>query len=481
MKEDLKTYDTRLERKLLRILLNNKNALKSTYQSGRLSEEHFTDLFHKSVYTSLFLYYMKYNGVPTNVEQIESLFVDNIVYVDDDDIYESRKEQRRIWNASLQKLIRPTKYNSNTFEANLDLLERYRQTRVIQSIVVEGHKMLSNGSIAEAHGVLTKKITNIVHATNSVQQGNIVDDMPQHLHYLQTQREGEAQPIKTGIKGIKFYREKIADVSLDKKLGGGIFKGELVVILGETSVGKSFALMELAYYAARYQKMNVLFVTIEMSKQKQQWRLYSRMTGIPYNRFKLGTLTKKDLKRWKRMVRDWKEHNFGIIEVVAMDNATATDIETKLYEAQTKYEKKFDLLVVDYLNDMKAEGYDSQHDWQAMGHNSWQLAQLAKRFDQHRQVCVVTANQKKTGAYGKGETSIQDAAFSPLVAHHATIVLGIGMHEDDKQTKRLTWTISKNRDDERDFVFYTLPRFDISRIYSTSRARALREGIGSEI
>jgi hypothetical protein len=212
-----------------------------------------------------------------------------------------------------------------------------------------------------------------------------------------------------------------------------------------------------------------------MNKVKSQRRIYSRATGIPYTKFKQGLLDKDDIKKLNEWKEDWKQ-NYGILEVVSFDRgATVYDIENKTNDIENKYGKKFELIAVDYLNDLKPVGkFQNSKSWDAIGEVSWDLSNLSKFHDNHRGLAIITAIQKKTVMYGKAETKAGSGAMSALPEHHATVAIGLGQETGDDNYGiggRIRYDIFKNRDEKKNISFYTFPNFKVSRIHSTKSMR----------
>jgi replicative DNA helicase len=297
-------------------------------------------------------------------------------------------------------------------------------------------------------------------------------------------QSGEINPIKTHIKvsvektGVDYISKNdegevtedterdYSIIELDDILEGGSYPGDFIVLVGETNVGKSMALMEFAYSAAMNDKKNVVLFTIEMNKVKQQTRIYSRMTGIEYHKFRTGKISKDEIKHWKCKLREWRD-NCGMLYVVSFDSgATTKDIENKLYDIQNRTGKQIDFCVIDYLNDITPIGkFESERDWTAMGSVSWALANLAKNFNNHKGIPILSANQRKES---KSDSLVEwsDTMYGKIVIQHSTVGIGITQTKEDKVFGRLTCNIFKNRDGGRGAIFYVFPNFSIAKFSS---------------
>jgi len=240
--------------------------------------------------------------------------------------------------------------------------------------------------------------------------------------------------------------------------------------------------MEIPYYVSKNEKKNVVMMTIEMNKIKSQRRIYTRATGIPYSKFKRGELTKDDKKKLMDWKDDWKE-NCGIYEVVSFDKgASPIDIANKLDEVENKYGEKFDLLSVDYLQDLIPNDLSKKgdKDWTSIGSVSWELSQLSKYHDNHRGIPIITASQKKTKFYGKQDTKSGSSMGSALPEHHATVAAGLGQNSDDEIIGRIRVDLFKNRDGEKSKSFYLFPNFKIGRISSIKKIKKYYSHIKNE-
>lgn len=128
------------------------------------------------------------------------------------------------------------------------------------------------------------------------------------------------------------------------RLSGGLYKGELTVLAGRPSMGKSAVALWMALNAARQGKA-VAFFSVEMSKEQIVIRLLSMISGIDANslRFK-GTSASDRL----RLEKAQEELDRLPITLEYCGSDTVEDIRAK---AQTLYKQgKLGVLFIDYLN-----------------------------------------------------------------------------------------------------------------------------------
>src|SRR5574340_686112 len=272
-----------------------------------------------------------------------------------------------------------------------------RKARLLQAFVINAQDKLTEGNTDEVITGMGEVLNKSRQIDTVMTEGNIVEDKEEHKRIMKQYAEGLIKPVKTGIIGIDdplFGEPK--KIFFDDCLDGGLFPGEVTLVVGGNNTGKSFTLMEIIFNATKVEKQNGILFTIEMNKIKQQNRIYSRLTNIPYNKFKKGELTKQEMDLWERKL-DWWQRNCGILHVTAFDKgATVEDIRNKARDAENKYGVEFSLFAIDYLNDMQPTGkYKSSKDWDAQGDISFGLTQLSKSWNNHRGIAVATASQMK--------------------------------------------------------------------------------------
>ncbi len=477
----MKSNDIDIERNVLKCVLQIPEFGKNVLLYGQVIDSHFADIFHQDAFKSIKKYFNKFGTAPS-VDKLKANIINNITY---NKSFKTKASQREIYTSSIDRLFTPIN-KSIIFEkeANLTMLEEMRKVRLLQKFLVSSEENLGDGKIDQVMDDIGYLMNETKMVDNQIMEGNIVEDFKQHVNLIKQTKLGMIKPIPTGIVGVMVDSEggTYKKVELDNFLDGGLYPAEMTLLIGENNVGKSFALMEIPVNASMTFKVNTMIATIEMNKIKLQRRIYSRITGIPYNKFKTGEITKAELIKVKEKLEWWKK-NCGVIHIVSFDKgATVVDIEQKLRDAENRYGKEFGLLSIDYLNDMKPIGkYQNLKGWDAMGEISWDLSNLAKRANNRKGIPIITANQKKATKAGSGSTDWQDAAFSPLPAQHATVGIGIGQGSDDEVWGRIKWDIFKNREGGKSISFYTFPNFAVSKISSLKKMESvIDEMVGAE-
>lgn len=140
----------------------------------------------------------------------------------------------------------------------------------------------------------------------------------------------------TGITDLDYYT-------------GGLFDGEMTVIAARPSVGKTALGLYIAMKLAR-EGRKVHFVSREMSSNAIGMRILSMTSGVNTGQIKAGKIN--DVQ-WKNLIRATGEFSTTDL-IVDTESKTPSDIKAVVKETQAK--NGLDLVVVDYLQILKADG-----------------------------------------------------------------------------------------------------------------------------
>jgi archaellum biogenesis ATPase FlaH len=130
---------------------------------------------------------------------------------------------------------------------------------------------------------------------------------------------------------------------LDRKLFGGMNRGELNIFAGGSGAGKSLFLANLGVNWA-LMGLNVVYLTLELSEALVSMRIDSMVTGV-------GTKEIfKDLDDVEMKVK-MIGRKAGMLQIKYMPSGkTVNDIRAYIKEYEIKVGKKVDVLLVDYLD-----------------------------------------------------------------------------------------------------------------------------------
>lgn len=131
--------------------------------------------------------------------------------------------------------------------------------------------------------------------------------------------------------------------TVDKRLFGGMNRGELNIFAGGSGAGKSLFLANLGVNWA-LQGLNVVYLTLELSEELVSMRIDSMITEIPSR----DIFKQIDEVEMKVKVIGKKA---GTYQVKYMPSGkTANDIRSYMKEYEIKMGRKIDILLVDYLD-----------------------------------------------------------------------------------------------------------------------------------
>lgn len=208
----------------------------------------------------------------------------------------------------------------------LNAIEHFCRYKAIELAVLEAPEILEKKNYPE----LEKKVRDAV--LISLQKDLGLDYWNDPLARL-TALEQNKGTIKTGFKDIDF------------KLFGGFNRKELEIICAGSGVGKSLFLQNLAINFAM-QKLNVVYISLELSEEMISKRLDAMTTGIA-----IGEIIKR--KEEVNEILNNKATEYGKIWVKEMAQQTkANDIIAYIEQFHLQHEFLPDLLVVDYLDIM---------------------------------------------------------------------------------------------------------------------------------
>jgi len=146
----------------------------------------------------------------------------------------------------------------------------------------------------------------------------------------------------TGIPtGFSEFDEKTA----------GLQAGDLVIIAGRPSMGKTSFAMNIAEYAAVKQQASVAIFSMEMPGEQIAMRMLASLGRIDQHRLRIGKLAEEDWPRLSSAVSVLTDTNLFVD-----DGAALTPTELRARARRLKREHGLDLIIVDYLQLMQVPG-----------------------------------------------------------------------------------------------------------------------------
>lgn len=230
----------------------------------------------------------------------------------------------------------------------------------------------------------------------------------------------------------------------------GFMGGDLIVLAGRPSLGKSWLLMESAFQAWQAGK-SILFVTMEMSTMQICQRWVGRHIGINPNYIqsgKLSTWFHEDIRDYAQAVSTMPRCHF----VAGNVQKTVGGVEAAISQYLP------DIVYVDaaYLLSPTAIRGGGVAKWEIISRVLGELKSVAIRYD--RPIFLTVQFSRNVKSKQASEPDLGDIAGSDSIPQDASVVLGIQRGTPPFEDTQRKVSIMKNRSG-MDGVFHTNLRF----------------------
>jgi replicative DNA helicase len=247
--------------------------------------------------------------------------------------------------------------------------------------------------------------------------------LPDTLTRFESYAKGTIPGIKTGI------------VKLDTILGGWQ-NGDLVIIAGRPSMGKtSFALCS-AMYAATAHQTNVLVFSLEMPKSQLSDRMVCMGASVSLHTVRSGRLPRRD---WPKIAESCGPLSNAPIYIDDTAAVSPVDIRSKCQIVKSKF--GLSLIIIDYLQLMSVANAGKKYGenrQQEISHISRSLKEIAKEFN----VPVVALSQLSRSLESRENKrpQLSDLRESGAIEQDADVVMFVYRDEvyNDNSDKRGT-------------------------------------------
>lgn len=191
----------------------------------------------------------------------------------------------------------------------------------------------------------------------------ILDEAEQKVFKIAEQGAKQNQAFKSLKKLLKVTLEHIEELSkLNSNVTGvstgyheldemtsGLQKGDLIIVAGRPSMGKTTFSMNIAEYAAAHKKLPTAIFSMEMPAEQLTLRLLSSMGRVDQHRVRTGKLTDED---WPRIATAVKI--FADVPMFIDDSPALSPTEVRARARRLMREHgQLGLIVLDYLQLMQ--------------------------------------------------------------------------------------------------------------------------------
>jgi replicative DNA helicase len=169
-------------------------------------------------------------------------------------------------------------------------------------------------------------------------------ELNQTVKYLMDELDKRAQK-GGGLTGISSGFRKLDELTT------GFQKGELIIIAGRPSMGKTALALNIAEHTALADNNPVAVFSLEMSAEQLAFRLISSLGRVNQTSLKSGKLKDKDWDRIDGAILQMKE-----MPIYIDDTPSLTPVELRARARRIQREKGLSLIVIDYLQLMTVPG-----------------------------------------------------------------------------------------------------------------------------
>jgi len=164
-------------------------------------------------------------------------------------------------------------------------------------------------------------------------------------------------------------------VDLDQKTAG-MHSGDLIIIAGRPSMGKTSLALNLAEYVAITEKLPVAVFSMEMGAEQLAMRVLCSVGKLDAQRVRTGRLTEDDWNRLSQAMGRMKDANIHIDETPALN---PLELRSRARRLSRQY-GKLGLIVVDYLQLMSGTSGNSENRTTEISEITRSLKSLAKEL-----------------------------------------------------------------------------------------------------
>lgn len=390
-----------------------------------ISEDDFYDILNAEIFAQCKKLYV--DGNPVDMVSVNSALQNNKIYKD-------RGGFKYIEQViDTVQTVAGWQYHANTIREK-SLLRK--TIKVIQNTASE----IDSGEMS-AKDILEKCQSDMFGVANSQQSKNSLKHVESEV--LQSLKDIEyVYANKSAVPGLAS-----GFAGLDKKIGG-FSKGELIIIAGRPSMGKTAFALNVAEKVANTGKAVAIF-SLEMSRRLLTNRLLSSVSSLANSKLKYGNIETYEFQYLAQGAEKLSKMPIYIDDSADM---TVLDIRTRARNTYNQIKAKgqeLSLILIDYIQLMKGDPKLKDKNLQ-VADISRQLKTLAKDLD----IPVVALSQLSRAVEQRGinntKPMLSDLRDSGAIEQDADVVLfvwreGYYKKNEPALAKNATIIVGKNR------------------------------------
>jgi len=279
----------------------------------------------------------------------------------------------------------PSVSNIEAYAKHVRELSVYRQLITIGREIADTAFQPKNIEVNELLDLSEKKIFEIAEQVIRNKQDitnikDIIKDVVNSVHEMQE---------KKGLKGTETGFSQL------DKLTSGLQNGDLVIIAGRPSMGKTALSMNIVEHVAIHNSTPVAVFSLEMPTEQLVLRMISSFGRIDASKLRDGDMTEVDWNSFNHAVRAFEENTILLDESPSI---TPTEVRAKCRRLKRQY-PDLGLIMVDYLQLMTVHG-KTENRVQEISEISRSLKALAKEIN----VPVIAISQLNRGVESRTKT-----------------------------------------------------------------------------
>ena len=280
----------------------------------------------------------------------------------------------------------PSVSNIEAYAKHVRELSVYRQLITIGREIADTAFRPKNMEVNELLDLSERKIFEIAEQVTRNKQDitnikDIIKDVVNSVHEMQE---------KKGLKGAETGFSQL------DKLTSGLQNGDLVIIAGRPSMGKTALSMNIVEHVAIHNSTPVAVFSLEMPTEQLVLRMISSFGRIDASKLRDGDMTEVDWNSFNHAVRAFEENTILLDETPSI---TPTEVRAKCRRLKRQY-PDLGLVMVDYLQLMTVHG-KAENRVQEISEISRSLKALAKEIN----VPVIAISQLNRGVESRTKTA----------------------------------------------------------------------------
>lgn len=305
----------------------------------------------------------------------------------------------------------------------LDNTEKFCKDRSLANAIMKSVSILNGEDKTKKREHMPKMLEEALAITfdNKIGHDYLEDAKERWEYYHQ-----EVDRVKSHINGINIATN------------GGYPKKTLSLVLAGSNVGKSAFLCDHAAHLLR-NGYNVLYISLEMSKEEISRRIDANLLEIPVNDvadsgedFFFNSINKLKMGKSGRLfVQDYPVKGAGTIQFTQHLN-------------ELKLKKGFyaDVVIIDYLGLVAASSVDNAAGMYTVNKV---VAEDLRAFATVENVAVLSATQTNRGGQSSSSIEMEDVGESHGISQTADLILSLVRTEDLREEGRVLISQVKNR------------------------------------